>query len=208
MHAGRRLILMVALWLSVLAAPALAAPAPEVAQALIKGMASEAISTLSAPGRTDAQIESKFRDILDHNFDLSGIARFVLGRYWRVATPAQQDEYLHLFGDYIVGIYANRFKQYSGETVSVMGARPDGDAMMVSSRINLTKGAQPVLVEWRVEMDPDGLPRVHDVIIEQVSMGLTQRSEFASLIQNNGGSVESLLALLRAKTGAVAAVRR
>lgn len=206
MQIGRRLVLAVALWLSVFTASAWATPpAPEVATALINGMASDAISTLSAPGRTDAQIQAKFRQILQQNFDLPGIGRFVLGRYWRIATPAQQSEYLRLFGDYIVGIYANRFKQYSGETVSVIGTRQDGDSTVVASRINLTKGAQPVLVEWRVEMDPDGLPRVHDVIIEQVSMGLTQRSEFASLIQNNGGLVESLLAVLRQKTGQLAA---
>lgn len=184
-----------------LSAPALAATDLTAAQKLVDGMASEAISTLAAPDRSDSQIKTKFREILDKNFDFNGIARFVLGRYWRVATPEQQEEYLKLFGDYIVGIYANRFSQYSGETVSVVGAKPDGETgAMVNSRINLTKSPQPVAVDWKISPDDKGKLRVQDVIIEQVSMSITQRSEFATIIQNNGGKVEALLAMLRAKT--------
>lgn len=197
----RRLFLAIGLTLC-LAAPAMAAVNTEAASKMIDGMAGEAISTLSAPGRTDAQIADKFHSILQRNFDFNGIAKFVLGRYWRVATPEQQAEYLKLFGDYIVGIYANRFRQYSGETVSILNTRTDGDDALVSTRINLTRSPQPVAVDWKVTTAPDGTLRVADVIIEQVSMSITQRSEFASIIQGGGGKVEALLAQLRAKTGA------
>ena len=185
--------------LALSAAPAQAGVNPDDARVLVDSMASEAISTLSAPDRTDAQIQQKFHAILQSNFDFSGIARFVLGRYWRIATPEEQAEYLKLFGDYIVGIYANRFSQYSGETVSVTGAKPDGEDAIVSTRINLIRNPQPIAVDWKVTTGADGKPRVADVIIEQVSMSITQRSEFATIIQNNGGKVEALLAQLRAR---------
>jgi len=38
------------------------------------------------------------------------------------------------------------------------------------------------------------------VIVEGVSMAVTQRSEFASVIQRNGGQVEGLITALRQKT--------
>ncbi len=182
--------------------PAHAAVTPDAAKTLVDGMAAQAISTLAAPDRTDAQIRETFHGILQQNFDFDGIAKFVLGRYWRTATPEQQTEYLKLFGDYIVGIYANRFSQYSGETLSVGNVRQDGEDAIVSTRINLTRNPQPVAVDWKVTTGADGKPRVSDVIIEQVSMSITQRSEFASIIQSGGGQVEALLARLRAKTGA------
>lgn len=178
-----------------------AAPSEAAAKALIDGMAGDAISVLSAPGRSDAQIADKFHQILKQNFDITGISRFVLGRFWRSATPDQLAEYETLFEDYVVGIYANRFKQYSGETVSVIGSRVDGDNVIVSSTINLTGGAKPVLVEWKVSNDDTGAPRVEDVIIEQVSMSITQRSEFSTIIQNGNGKVDVLLSQLRAKVG-------
>jgi len=43
----------------------------------------------------------------------------------------------------------------------------------------------------------DGSMKVVDVSVEGVSMGQTQRSEFASIIQNNGGQVSGLLAEMR-----------
>lgn len=204
----RRAFLAACLALSLSASPAMAATSPEAARALIDGMAGEAISTLSAPDRTDTQIANKFHTILENNFDFQGIAKFVLGRFWRTATPEQQAEYQKLFGDYLVGIYANRFRQYSGETLSITSSRPDGDDAIVSTRINLTRNPQPVQVDWRVTSGADGKPRVSDVIIEQVSMSITQRSEFASIIQNGGGNVDALLTQLRTKTGASATASR
>ncbi len=182
------------------ALPAQAAVSPDAAKQLISGMASEAISTLAAPDRTDSQIRETFSGILQTNFDFDGIARFVLGRYGRTATPEQQAEYQTLFAKYIVGIYANRFKQYAGETVDVTGAKQDGENAIVSTRINLINNPQPIAVDWKVTTGADGKPRVADVIIENVSMSITQRSEFASIIQNGGGKVDALLAQLRTKT--------
>lgn len=196
----RRLLLSLFMLLA-LTGQALAMDAnPEKARALVDGMAQEAISVLAAPNKTDEQIRTKFHDILQTSFDFDAIARFVLGRYWRVATPEQQAEYLKLFGEYVVGVYANRFKAYSGETISITSARGDGNTAIVTSKINLTGGQPPVQVEWKVEPDDSGKYRVTDVIIEQVSMSITQRSEFATIIQNNGGKVEALLALLRSRT--------
>lgn len=200
LHKTLGLLMLGALSLAV--TPAQASVSPDAARALVDSMASEAISSLAAPDRTDAQIREKFHSILQKNFDFDGIARFVLGRYWRVATPEQQAEYLKLFGDYIVGIYANRFSQYSGETLSVGNVRPDGEGAIVSTRINLTRNPQPIAVDWKVTSGTDGKPRVSDVIIEQVSMSITQRSEFASIIQSGNGNVEALLVRLRAKTAA------
>ena len=176
----------------------LAAPAPEEAKKMVETMANEAIATLSAPNRTPEQISETFHQILTDNFDIDGIARFVLGRYWRMASETQRAEYTPLFENYIVSIYADRFSNYSGETVSVNGAKVVGNDVIVSSLIRrANSSAPPVLVEWKISDSKDGKPRVEDVIIEQVSMSITQRSEFNSIIQNNGGSVEALLQRLR-----------
>ena len=51
---------------------------------------------------------ARFRELFRQDFDVPGIARFVLGRYWRIATPAQQQEFLRLFTRYIVLAYSAR----------------------------------------------------------------------------------------------------
>ena len=59
------------------------------------------------------------------DFDVPGIARFVLGPYWRVASEPEKQEFRRLFEDYIVRVYSERFAQYRGEALRVTGSRSD-----------------------------------------------------------------------------------
>ena len=61
---------------------------------------------------------ARFRQLFSEDFDVPGIARFVLGRYWRIATEPQQQEFVKLFADYIALAYSNRLAEYSGETLA------------------------------------------------------------------------------------------
>jgi phospholipid transport system substrate-binding protein len=58
-------------------------------------------------------------------------------------------------------------------------------------------------MEWRLVAD-NGRYKVDDVIVEGVSMAVTQRSEFASIIQRNGGQLGGLIAIMRDKTAKAA----
>src|SRR5262249_26267570 len=128
------------------------------------------------------------------------IARFVLGRYWNLATPEQQRDYQRLFADMIVKVYSGRFSMYSGETLKVTGSRQEsGSDSIVSSQI-LRPSGPPVSVDWRVR-DRNGDYKIIDVAVEGVSMGVTQRDEFSSVIQRGGGTVDALIKELRRRTG-------
>ena len=78
---------------------------------------------------------ARFRELLREDFDVPGIARFVLGRYWNIATEEQRAEYVKLFEDYIAMAYATRLAEYTGETFKVTGSRPEADGAIVSSQI-------------------------------------------------------------------------
>jgi phospholipid transport system substrate-binding protein len=170
---------------------------PEGARQLIEGMAQEAISVLSEKNTTI--IKQKFSDLLRSGFDIDGIARFTLGRHWRTATPEQQREYSTLFANYVVGIYANRFQAYSGEELKVVGIKPDGEGYIVNSTIAKPGAPNPIKVDWMLSKGQDNMLRVRDVVIEGVSMGITQRSEFSTIVQNSGGNIEGLLSQLRSR---------
>jgi phospholipid transport system substrate-binding protein len=143
----------------------------------------------------------RFRQLFSQDFDVPGIARFVLGRYWRIATPAQQQEFIRLFTSYIALAYSNRLAEYSGETLKVTGSRAAPDGSVVSTEIVRPNGAPPARVDWLLTQH-DGAYKISDVVVEGVSMAVTQRSEFASVIQRNGGQVQGLITALRQKTEA------
>jgi phospholipid transport system substrate-binding protein len=165
----------------------------------ISDLGARAITELTAKDMSQADRETKFRQLLDQHFDVPAIGRFVLGRHWKVATDAQKTEFLKLFEDFIVRSYAIRFAGYSGETFAVKGSTPGPkQATVVHSRV-LRRNAEPIRVDWRVEPRGERLV-ITDIIVEGVSMSVTQRSEFASVIQSSGGKVEGLLEALRNKT--------
>jgi phospholipid transport system substrate-binding protein len=167
------------------------------AKAFIDDMGKKAISFLGNEAYSQTQKEAEFRRLLKNSFDMKTIGRFALGRYWSTATAQQQQEYLSLFETMVVGVYAQRFNEYKGQSLDVASFRPDGDKdTLVTSYIVDPKGAGKFQVDWRVR-NKGGTYKVVDVIIEGVSMSLTQRSDFASVIQRGGGNVQSLLEHLR-----------
>jgi len=152
-------------------------------------------------GKKTPQIErlARFRELFQADFDGPGIARFVLGRYWRSASQEEQQEFLRLFEDYVVFVYGTRFSSLSGETLRIRGSRSEETGVIVSTDIINPGGEAPVKIDWRLVTD-SGAFKINDVVIEGISMMVTQRSEFASVIQRHGGQVSGLLSMMREKT--------
>ncbi len=68
---------------------------------------------------------------------------------------------------------------------------------MVASRL-IPRAGEPILVDWRVR-ETDGRPQIIDVVVAGVSLVVTQRSEFQSVVQSKG--FDGLMALLRQRIG-------
>jgi phospholipid transport system substrate-binding protein len=199
----RRFVLIVSslllLVILLTARPAAAAADPA---AMITDLGNQALEVLGKNVNPSDRV-ARFRQLFSQDFDVPEIARFVLGRYWHVATAPQQQEFLGLFTDYIAIAYSDRLAEYSGETLKVTGSRPDPDGSVVSSEIVRTNGAPPANVDWRLTRE-DGTYKISDVVVDGISMAVTQRSEFASVIQRNGGQVQGLIDALRQKMAATA----
>jgi phospholipid transport system substrate-binding protein len=201
-QAGATLAACAALAILSLLVPARSAQAtdPQAAAAFVQSVSSQAIQILRQTGDR-AALESAFQRLMEENVDMPRVARFTLAKYWRQASPQQQQEYERLFKTYMVHIYSSRLSQYSGETVKVTGATPQNDnQVLVHSQITRPAGQPPVSVDWRVRQDAQGNKLV-DIVVEGISMAITQRSEFASIIDNNGGNVDALLDKMRAVVG-------
>ena len=169
------------------------------ARAFVANLGQQAIQVMG-PSVPTAQRLARFRQIFQSDFDVPGIGQFVLGRYWRVATPPEQQEFLNLFQEYIVRAYSARLSEYAGEPFRVTGVRPSPEGTVVTSEI-VRGNAAPVQVDWYLATI-GGQFKITDVYVGGVSMKVTQRDEFASVIQRNGGRVDALLAQLRQKLSA------
>jgi phospholipid transport system substrate-binding protein len=165
---------------------------------VVQTLIDEAISSLSTQTLTKENSEALFDSLFTKYFDIKGIAKFALGRYWKLATPAQKTEYTSLFHGVIVGMYSERLREYSGEKFTIQNTKMVSEKDAVVSGILVSSKAAPAKVDWRLR-NRDGVWRIMDVSVENVSMALTQRSEFASVIERRGGKVEALLSVLRTR---------
>jgi len=202
----RRFLLTI---MSLLIALVSLAPAPTAiaadANVFMNEMWNRAVEVLSKKVPATERL-TRFRQLFHADFDGPGIARFVLGRYWRSASEQEQQEFLKLFEDYVVFVYGTRLSSFNGETFRVKGSRPEGNGVVVATDILNPGGEPPIKVDWRLISD-NGAFKINDVIIEGISMLVTQRSEFASIIQRHGGQVGGLLALMREKTRTASAAQ-
>jgi phospholipid transport system substrate-binding protein len=167
------------------------------AVALIRNLADQAFGVLRRQDVSLEEREAVFRRLLREGFDMEFIGRFVLGKHWRELTPEQRAEYLDVFSEYVLQTYSRRLGGYAGQTFAVIGARPAGQQdAVVQTRIDQPSGP-PILADWRVRPSAGGY-RIVDVMVEGVSMAVTQRSEFGAVVQRDG--VAGLIEALRART--------
>ncbi len=192
-----RLFVLVCLATSVAVAhPARAATDPA---GFIQGLGNKAIAILQNQSLDRAGRQHAFNQLFKEGFDVPTIARFVLGRYWRSATPQQQTDFVQTFGQYVVAVYSDRFSGYSGQLFKITGERQiDDSTATVASEIDPPNGGPAVHVTWTVAYE-HGADKIIDVAVENLSMRITQQADFSSVIDQHGGSVQALIDMLKDK---------
>lgn len=169
--------------------------------AFIGEVSSKAITELApAAQATDEQRAAKLKPLLERYFDMPSIARYILGNYWRRATPEERTEFTAVLTDFLALSYGKRFASYTGHEMDIGRVRDEGDGRLVVFSVVKLPNGEPARVDWTVDRAGDGY-KISDVKVEGLSLADTHRQEFASVISKNGGSVAALIELLKKKVG-------
>jgi phospholipid transport system substrate-binding protein len=162
----------------------------------IEQLASQAIKVLSSSNGSLQEREEKFRTMLRDDFAMDQIGQFVVGVYWRRMSPEQRKTYMKLFGEWVLKTYSVRLGGYSGEQFQVINTTPAGRRdVLVKTRIVKTGGGG-FNATWRVRQAGERY-KIIDIYVEGVSMAITQRSEFDSILQRHG--IDGLIGMLKDK---------
>ncbi|WP_102783875.1 ABC transporter substrate-binding protein [Thalassospira sp. GB04J01] len=173
--------------------------AEQSASAVIQALADQALADLTDQTLSDDVRRKKFVALMDRYFEMDVVSRFVLGRYWRSISQEEISEFATLLQNYLALNYANQFKELNGEQFVVGNETQNNKDTFVNSQFVRPDGP-PVSIVWRMR-EFDNEFKIIDVSIEGLSMGITQRDEFTSVIQQNGDDVSALTKALKAKTG-------
>lgn len=172
----------------------------DAAGAFLMSLTDRAIAGLTDESVPVEERKQRFRGLFRESFDIPAIGRFVLGRYWRSASESAQNEFLAVFEDVMVDRFAPQFTGYAGTKFQIGTIREvtDDNQVFVSSTV-APPNSEVAQVDWRLR-NRDGRFMVLDVVAQGVSMALTLRSEYASVLKSSGGKVDALIALLRERT--------
>ena len=175
----------------------IAATSDNKAAQFIQGLANSAIDILRDNSRSLEVRELEFQNLLYDGFALNLIGRFVVGGQWRKMTAEQQGDYQQLFKLWILKTYSVRLGGYSGQSFSILKVVEVGKTdRYVRTLITQPKGGESVRCDWRVRLI-EGQYKIVDIVVEGVSMVLTQRQEFSAVVKRHG--VDGLIETMRAR---------
>jgi phospholipid transport system substrate-binding protein len=155
------------------------------------------IANLSVGATSATEEQTRLMAFLDEVVDFDAVARFCLGRYWRLATPQQQQAYVGAFRQVVMRNVTTRLGDYTHGIAKFAVGQPirQGDAINVPMVVE-QPGTRPLHVVWVVGMET-GRPRIEDLIAEGMSLRVTQRSDYASFIERNHNDVGALIAAMQ-----------
>jgi phospholipid transport system substrate-binding protein len=180
------------------------ASAQTTATDYVQKLGDRAILELTDKSVADSERVKRMRRLLIESFDVPAVSQFVLGTYWRQATEEQRQEFMKEYTVVVAHTYAGLFKKYSGEQFKVQRERPVDDNTIVYGQILQPNGGEPVAIEITVKKEGSDYKAV-DIKVEGISMPLTHRKEYASVIQRNRGDVGALIKILKQKAASLEA---
>jgi len=179
------------------ASPATAASPTETVKAAVQQVFSQPDSpAVKAP--SVAERRAQIRKVTETLFDFEEMSQRSLGKAWTQASPAEQKEFVRLFGGLIANAYMGRIEQYAGEPITYVGERIEGDDARVQSRVVTPKGSE-VPIEYRLYRSTEGRWTVYDIYVDGFSLVGSYKAQFNRLLQR--GTFADLLKQLRQKTG-------
>ena len=151
---------------------------------------------LSSPDKKKERVD-RLREALAAVFDYEEMAKRALGPHWRQRTPAEQEEFVKLFRDFLERVYSEKIGLYGGEKVRFGREVMDSEFAQVESTIIQPKGDE-IAVVYKLRQ-VNGQWKVYDAVVENVSIINNYRSQFDRVISSS--SYEELVKRLREKVG-------
>ena len=140
----------------------------------------------------------KLTELAKEKVDIKGIGLYTLGSYRKELSDVQKEEYTKLFEQYFLKSFTSRLTDYSDPKINVISSEKKNDKYTIVSSVLLATNKKPeVNIQWRVYTKDPMNPLIRDLIIEGLSMARTQKEEFSSIIENNGGNINALFAKLK-----------
>lgn len=195
---------------SMLAFAAMPAFADEATEEYVRVNANDVLASLNAPGLTADERRVQFQTYMDEFTNLDAVAKFVIGRYSKRFSAEEMDLYLQTFRNYALVVYEFYFNEYRGQDVKVVGSTDRNPRDSIVDTEIVRADGQELEVRWRV-LNRGGQYQVVDVALNAegnlIWLAIEQQAQFLSILDQNNGSVDALIAKINSMTAELEAQR-
>ncbi|WP_321817152.1 MULTISPECIES: ABC transporter substrate-binding protein [unclassified Paraburkholderia] len=169
-------------------------------QALIKTATQQVLDEVRAQSITPDDIP-RIRSIVDRDIlpyvDFQRTTQLSMGRHWRTATPAQQQQVMQQFQLLLIHLYAGALAQLKPdqqiEYTPMRNSPTDTDVVV---RTLAQTSGKPVEIDYRLYKTPNGW-RLYDLNVLGAWLIQTYRAQFNEKIQQGG--VDGLIQFLSSR---------
>ena len=164
----------------------------------VEKLGKQVVEKVSNTEITEQERYNNFKTLYLSSFDNYYISRFVLGRYWKTIDKGIQKQFVNSFNNYIVATYAPKFKGWEG-TFKAVESLFENNYYNVKMDI-LNKDGPTLKMMWKIYINKNEEFKILDVNIDGVSILVTQRAEFLSVIKNHPNGGKGLIDAMDKKT--------
>ncbi len=147
---------------------------------------------ISAYQNNNLPDENKFLMIeqtINNNFAGAGIAKFVAGKSWSLAKKETKLEYIKLFKRHLALNIASMMQGYSNQEYELINSNYDEKNKVTLIDMEIFSDTGSILVTWRVKKSKDRY-FVIDLLVADISLVVTKRSEFNSMLKTVNNDLE------------------
>ena len=119
---------------------------------------------------------------INNNFAGASIAKFVAGESWGKADKETKKEYVKNFKRHLALNIASMMQGYSNQQYKLSESKIDNNNIILID-MEIFSDTGSVVVTWRVK-ESKGRFFVIDLIVADISLVVTKRSEFNSMLKN------------------------
>lgn len=189
-------------WLAILSLSAAAwalpvAAADEAPDALVKRISSDVLAAVKADPAIQAGDINRIVNLVDTkimpNVNFTRMTASAVGRFWRQATPEQQQKLQDEFKTLLVRTYSGALGEVKDQTLSFKPLRMQPADTEVVVRSEVRGRGEPIQLDYRLEKSAGGW-KIYDINVLGVWLVETYRTQFAQEISAKG--IDGLIASL------------
>ena len=140
---------------------------------------------ISAYQNEDLPNENKFlmvEQTINNNFAGTGIAKFVAGKSWNSASKDVKLKYIKLFKRHLALNIASMLQGYSNQNYELVKSSYDEKNQVTLIDMEIFSNTGSIRVTWRVKESKNRF-FVIDLLVADISLVVTKRSEFNSMLK-------------------------